>query len=270
MFAPAKSLTLYKDFGKDVKDLISKSYSAPQKWKIECKFRGPRNVLFINPTATSDGLVCTDVEFLPKECNAAMKVTVGPDLQNTTGTVSYTHKDHKVEAIVDANGKYELSHEMKMNRRLSSHARLVKDAFDVGLCASVARHCQVGCGTTYIFGNKKTCDWSVSCRYADADRVLAVRSDKLELYTTGFVAQVPTCPHPVLVGGEVLCRRGGGCNWTAGVEADCLFFKGNKMKARVRDGKEWALAYVARFADNWTAAVSIDKDMKPGVLLTHW
>ncbi|KAF8291010.1 hypothetical protein TcBrA4_0115950 [Trypanosoma cruzi] len=76
-------------------------------------------------------------------------------------------------------------------------------------------------------------------------------------------------PHHVLVGAEVVCGRGQGWTGTLGFETACVLFKGNTLKARVNKNKEWAVVYIAKLVDNWTAAVTLDKNLKPGVLLTH-
>lgn len=269
MFAPSKSLTLYKDFGKDVKDMLTKSYSEPQKWKVESKFKGPKDMLFVNPTATSDGKFSADVEFIPSYYDAALKVNVNPALDSAKLTATYKHADHTLEAVLNTKGDYELSHEALLHHHVSSHTKLVKDAVELGVGASVAPNCQVGCGARYLFGDKKDCEWSMSCRYAEGGRMIAVRTDRLQSYTTSFVAPLPSLQHRVFVGGEVVCGSGRECAWTAGAETDCLVFKGNRVKARVNHKKEWAVAYIARLADKWTAAVSFDKNMKPGVVFTH-
>ncbi|KEG09481.1 putative voltage-dependent anion-selective channel [Trypanosoma grayi] len=269
MIPAAKSLTFYKDYNKDVKDMLTKSYSNAQKWKVECKYKGPKDTIFVNPTATSDGKFSTDVEFVPSQCGAKLKLTFIPDCCDLKGTATYELKDHKIEAVVNKKGDYEVSHECKVQNRFSSHAKLVKNNAEVGLGLSVARYCQVGCGAAYQLDGKSGCDWTASCRYAEAGRVFAIRTDKLQSYTTSVMTPVPTCPHPVTVGAEVVCGRSKGWTGTLGVEAACVLFKKNSLKVRVNKDLEWAVAYIAKLADNWTAAVTLDKNLKPGVLLTH-
>ncbi|ORC79952.1 putative voltage-dependent anion-selective channel, partial [Trypanosoma theileri] len=178
-------------------------------------------------------------------------------------------RGHKVEGIVSKQGEYEVSHECRLQGRFSSHTKLVKNSVDVGFGLAVAPHCEVGCGAVYQWDGKKDCNWTASCRYADAGRLVAVRTNKLQTYTTSLMSPVPTCPHPVRVGAEVECGHGKGWTGTFGVEAACVLVKGNTLKARVNKNKEWAVAYIAKLADNWTAAITLDKNLKPGVLLTH-
>ncbi|ORC79953.1 putative voltage-dependent anion-selective channel, partial [Trypanosoma theileri] len=121
MFAPAKSLTLYKDFNKDAKDMLTKSYSDAQKWKVECKYKGPKDTFFVNPTATSDGKFSADLEYVPSQCGAAVKVTFLPSTCNAKITASYQDRGHKVEGIVSKQGEYEVSHECRLQGRFSSH-----------------------------------------------------------------------------------------------------------------------------------------------------
>ncbi|EKG07981.1 voltage-dependent anion-selective channel, putative [Trypanosoma cruzi] len=268
MLAAAKSLTLYKDFNKDVKDMLTKSYSDAQKWKLESKFKGPEDKLFVNPMATSDGKFSVDVEYAPR-CGAALKATLEPSTCNVNLTASYLCQGHKVEAVGKKNGEYELSHEFVMPSRMSSHAKLVNKTVEVGVATAVAPHCQVGCGALCTLDGKKDYDLTLGCRYAYAGYALAIRTNKLRSYTTSFVTPIPKCPHHVLVGAEVVCGRGQGWTGTLGFETACVLFKGNTLKARVNKNKEWAVVYIAKLVDNWTAAVTLDKNLKPGVLLTH-
>ncbi|RNF05734.1 voltage-dependent anion-selective channel, partial [Trypanosoma conorhini] len=99
-FPTAASLTLYKDFHKDVNDMLTKSYSESEKWKVESKFKGPKDTLFVNPTATSDGKFSVDVEYAPSQCGAAVKATLQPYVRSAGLTVSYRYRGHKVEAVV--------------------------------------------------------------------------------------------------------------------------------------------------------------------------
>ncbi|RNF07368.1 putative voltage-dependent anion-selective channel [Trypanosoma rangeli] len=269
MFPVTKSLTLYKDFNKDAKDMLTKNYTESRKWKLESKFKGPKDRLFVNPSATSDGKFSVDVEYVAGQCDLGVKATLHPDINNAGLKVTYPYKGHKVEASVKKNGEYEVSHEFVLGGHMSSHARLVKNAVEMSLVAAVASQCQVGCGVTYQLDGKQGCEWTAAYRYAEAGRVVTVRTNKLRTYTASIVSPMPTVPHPVVVGAEVVCGHGQGWTGTLGLETACVLFKGNALKARVNKNKEWAVAYIAKLADNWTAAVTVDKNLKPGVLLTH-
>ncbi|AAQ15708.1 voltage-dependent anion-selective channel 1 [Trypanosoma equiperdum] len=269
MFAPAKSLVLYKDYHKDAKDLLTKNYSSAQKWKLESKFKGPKDKLILNPTVTSDGAFSTDLEYTISQCGAALKGTYATSTSNVTGTVTYHYKGHKIEGVVNKNGNYEVSHEGNFQGLLSLHEKLTKKTLEVGAGTAIGPYCSVGCGALYNLGAKGNCDWTASCRYARCGYTAAVRTNKLNTYTTSITARVPKCPHRVVVGAEVVCGRGQPWTGVVGVEADCVLVKGNVLKARVNKKLEWAAVYIAKLIDNWTVAVTVDKSLKPGVLITH-
>ncbi|ORC84986.1 putative voltage-dependent anion-selective channel [Trypanosoma theileri] len=269
MFAPAKSLTLYKDFNKDAKDMLTKSYSDAQKWKVECKYKGPKDTFFVNPTATSDGKFSADLEYVPSQCGAAVKVTFLPSTCNAKITASYQDRGHKVEGIVSKQGEYEVSHECRLQGRFSSHTKLVKNSVDVGFGLAVGPHCEVGCGAVYTVGMKTLNSWSMAGRFGCGCCTASLCVKDLKTAKTNVMMPLRMCPHPMRVGAEVECGHGKGWTGTFGVEAACVLVKGNTLKARVNKNKEWAVAYIAKLADNWTAAITLDKNLKPGVLLTH-
>nr|CCD13835.1 unnamed protein product [Trypanosoma congolense IL3000] len=269
MFVPTKTLVLYKDFHKDAKDLLTKNYSSSGKWKLESKFEGPKDRLIVNPTVTSDGVLTTDLEYSVSKCGAAFKASYLPTTSDITGTVTYQRRDHKVEGVASKGGKYEVSHEGNIHGLVSVHEKLTNNLLEVGLSTAVAPHCSVGCGAAYRLDGKSGCDWTAACRYARPGYTAAVRTNKLLTYTTSVTARVPECPHRVVLGAEVVCGRGQAWTGVLGVEVDCLVVKGNVLKARLNKELDWAFSYIAKLVDNWSVAVTVDKRLKPGFLITH-
>ncbi|KAG5487949.1 hypothetical protein LSCM1_08264 [Leishmania martiniquensis] len=271
---------LFKDYNKSTKDLLTKNFPAADKWTLECKYSGPKDTFFINPQANSDGHISADIEYVAA-CNGGVKVTVTPDIiREIKGTAHYTINGHKVEATlhrIQDKLRYEICHEtcVVLSKHASINEKITPDHVELGMGIDVAPNCQVGCGAVYNIG-ANDCNWSAGCRYADKGFEVSICTSRLKTYHTSLSAP---CSF-VLLGNrctvrgalEVECGRGRGDKGaavTAGVESTCPVLPANTLKARMnRDGK-WAVAYIARMADNWTACVSINEQKKCGVQLTH-
>ncbi|KAK7199011.1 voltage-dependent anion-selective channel [Novymonas esmeraldas] len=271
---------LFKDYNKATKDLLTKSYPVADKWVIECKHKGAKDTFFINPQASSDGRISADVEYIAA-CNGGLKITVTPDvLRELKGTAHYTVSGHKVEVVLHRKKdtlRYEISHEtcVALSKRASINEKVTPEQVELGMGIDVAPNCQVGCGAVYSIGGKD-CNWNVGCRYAEKGYEVAIRTNRLRSYHTSASAPWSFTLHGnkcvVRAAVEVECgpaRGDKGVAATAGLEATCPVLPANTIKARVNRDLDWAVAYIAKMADNWTACVSVDKNLKLGVQLTH-
>lgn len=271
---------LFKDYNKSTKDMLTKNYPASNKWTVECKYKGPKDTFFINPQATSDGKISADIEYIAA-CNGGVKVTITPEIANEIkATAHYTLNGHKFEVAAQRKGdnlRYEIGHEtcVALSKRASINEKITPEQVELGMGIDVAPNCQVGCGAIY---DRKAddCNWNFGCRWAEKGYEIAIRTNRLRTYQSS--ASVPWSftlrGQPCTVRGavEVECGRGRGVKGTGvtfGIEATCPVLPANTIKARVNRNSEWAVAYIAKMADNWTVSVSMDKNMKPGVLLTH-
>ncbi|KAG5512121.1 hypothetical protein JKF63_07586 [Porcisia hertigi] len=271
---------LFKDYNKATKDLLTKNFPAAGSWVMECKYKGPKDTFFINPKATSTGKVSADIEYVAA-CNGGVKVTVTPDImREIKATAHYTIHGHKLEvALQRAKDKYryEISHEtcVALSKRASINEKITPENVELGMGVDVAPNCQVGCGAVYDIA-AKACNWNVGCRYAQKGWEVAIRTNRCRTYHTSaslpfsFMLRGNKCTVRAAV--EVECgstRREKGIAAVAGLESTCPALPANTIKARVDRDMNWALAYIAKLADGWTACVSMDRNMKIGVLMTH-
>ena len=257
-------MTFYKDFNKDVKDLLTKNFSEEGKWKVETKFKGGKDTLFVNPQGTNAGL-SVDVEYNPSCCGAKVKVNVAP--KNALKlTASYEDKGHKVEVVTDKDLAYEVSYEGKV-AGFALNDKLTGKEVDAGVSYGVAKHCQVGAGVT--FGLKdSSLKWSAGARYADAGRLVTLQTFQLQKYLTGVYLPLTVLGKKATVGAQVDCGHNAFAV-TAGLEIPCILFPNNNLRVRVTDKLAWAAAYIAKFPNSWKAAISVDSKLNPGITFTQ-
>ncbi|KAG5508434.1 hypothetical protein JIQ42_08175 [Leishmania sp. Namibia] len=271
---------LFGDYNKSTRDLLSKNFPTPDKWVLECKHSGPKDTFFINPHANSDGKLSADIEYVAA-CNGGVKITVSPDImREIKGTAHYTLNGHKVEVTLHRlkeKVRYEVSHEtcVALSKRASINEKLTPENVELGMGIDVAPNCQVGCGAVYDIA-ANNCNWNIGCRYADKGFEVAVRTNCLKTYHTSasapcsFMLLGNKCTVRAAVEVECgRCRGDKGVAVTAGIESTCPVLPANTLKARVNRDMKWMVAYAAKMADNWTACVSMDDNMKLGVQLTH-
>jgi hypothetical protein len=256
-------MSYYKDFNKDVKDLLTKNYTDAGKWKVESKFKGSKDKLFINPQATNNG-ASVDVEYQTSCCPAKLKVNVNPALEATV-TATYEDKGHKVEVSTNKDLAYEVSYELKYNQ-LRINEKLTQKAVDSGLAFSVAPHCQIGAGLGYGLKDGKV-SWTAGVRYSDAGRLVSVVTNQLKTYTTGLLFPFKIADRKVTAAAQVDC--GSKFTATVGLETGCIICPSSTVRARVNNEGKWAFAHISKLPDNWKAAITVDANLKPGLTLTR-
>jgi len=257
-------MTYYKDFNKDIKDLLTKNYIDGGKWKIESKFKGPKDTLFINPQGGNSG-VSADIEYNPSSCGAKLKLNVNPALAWKL-TASFEEKGHKVEVVTDKDLSYEVSYDGKVAGFAISEKLTTKE-IDSGIAYAVAKHCSVGAGATVSLKDNSL-KWSAGARYSDAGRLFTVQTVQLQKYLTGVSLPLTVAGKKFTAAAQVECAKGT-FGATVGIDHPCCLVPGAVARVRVTDKLAWAVAYLVKLPDNWKAAISIDASLKPGLTLTH-
>ncbi|KPI84981.1 putative voltage-dependent anion-selective channel [Leptomonas seymouri] len=281
--APVKQYTtpsLFKDYNKATKDLLTKNFPAAGQWTVEGKHKGALDSFFVNPQVSANGKVSADVEYVAA-CNGGVKFSITPELErDLKATAHYTVSGNKMEVAVQRKGddfRYEISHEtcVALSKLASINEKLTPEQVELGMGIDVAPNCQVGCGAVYD-RKANDCNWNVGCRWAEKGWEVAIRTNRFRTYHSSasipFHFALHGRPCTVRTAAEVECGRvrgDKGADVTFGVEATCPVLPINTIKARVNRNKDWAVAYIAKMADNWIVSVSLDKSLKPGVQLTH-
>lgn len=258
-------MTFYKDFNKDVKDLLTKNFADAGKWKVESKFKGPKDTLFINPQATNNG-ANVDVEYAPSCCGAKVKVNVTPD-SSFKLTTTYEDKGHKVEASYAKSGEWDVTYDGKIEKIAITEkvsAKAVESAVSYATCAKS----NVGVSVSYPLTKDGALSWTAGARYADAGRLVSIVTDKLKTYTTGVALPVTILGGKSTVGAQFDCSKGS-FGAQVGVETPCILFPKNTLKVRVNKDLKWAATYITKLPDSWKAALSFDAQLKPGLTLTR-
>ena len=257
-------MTYYKDFNKDVKDLLTKNYTDAGVWKAEGKKKGPKDQLFINVNGTSSSAVNVDAEFNPSGCGAKVKVNVDPALKWKL-TASYEEKGHKVEVVTDKALNYEVSYDGKV-AGVAISEKLTTKSVETGLSYAVAKQVEVGGSAAFAFKDSSL-KWALGVRYACGKYLANVQTTQLQKYVTGVSLPVPFAGKTATVAAQVECGQGAFAA-TVGTEIPCVLVPGNALRLRVTDKLAWSAAYIAKLPNSIKAAISFDAKLKPGLLIT--
>ncbi|EPY34161.1 hypothetical protein STCU_01810 [Strigomonas culicis] len=247
---PYMTPSLFKDYNKATKDILTKNYTADGMWKVECKHKAPVNTFVFNPVAEfapkKQGITC-DIEYT-HEHGGSVKVNVAPELlKNLKTTASYTHEGHKFEGVMhlkDDKVLYELSHQTSvlLQKRASLNEKLTQEVVELGLGVDVAPRCQIGAGAVYSI-KKRSCDWNLGCRYFNTHACeMAITTNKLKTFTTSASGplnfSVGSRDVKLFVAAETVCGQKRPLDGKLGVEAKCLLVPANVLKARSRAQQE--------------------------------
>jgi hypothetical protein len=255
-------MTYFKDFNKDVKDMLTKNYTDAGVWKAEGKLKGPKDQLFINVNGSST--VNVDAEYNPSCCGAKVKVNVDPSLAWKV-TASYEEKGHKVEVVTDKALNYEVSYDGKL-AGVAINEKLTKKGVECGVAYGVAKHCEVGAGVNYSF-KESALKWTLGARYACCKYLVSIQTTQLEKYLTGLSLPVNFAGKTATVAAQVECGKGAFAA-TVGTEIPCPLLPGNALRVRVTDKLAWSAAYIAKLPNSIKAAISVDAKLKPGLTVT--
>ncbi|CCW70421.1 unnamed protein product [Phytomonas sp. Hart1] len=270
---------LFKDFNKSTKDLLTKNFSAPGSWKVESKFKGVKDALFVNPQATSDGAISVDAEYALSKHPVSAKLNLSPHFQdNAKLTLSWADKGHKLESVLHKKKgnvvDYEITHEASgAVKFLTTHEKITQKAVEVGVGVEVVPNCFLGAGSVYKL-KERNYEWSAGCRWADKGYEVALFTKHNKVHTANVVLPINFNFGDRRMWTQIAAETSYNTskkvlNYTVGVSADCPVFNMNFMKAKFDQNLKWVIAYVMRTENNWEVSVSIDKDLRCGVLLSH-
>lgn len=173
----------------------------------------------------------------------------------------------------------------------STDAKVTREFAELGLATSVAPHCYLGASGQYNYKSRE-CRYSFGVRYCDPT---VLRGSEVTVQAINQAQNIKTnlllplgalldtyvlskCPakdffKTIRLSAETVCpsKRGSGAGiqWAVGAELPCPARPADAIKCSFNDKKEWNTCYVFAVNSSWTAAVSIDQALKPGVLFTH-
>jgi len=246
----------FKDFDKDVKDLLTKQYGTA--WKIESKFKGPKDTVFINPQADSKG-VNVDVEYECANTGAKIKTNVNSNLA-IKPKVTYENGAHKVEASTTGDVRdldYELNYELK-EKGFAAGLKLTKKAVDASAVVSVAHHCVVGGGVTYDLSGKAPLGYTLGARYNAKGTILNLSTAALKSFSIGALKGLTIAGQDATVASQVTYSSTK-TDVVVGLEIPCLLSpETSTWKLRVNSQLNVAVALIRKFGDSWKAALSYE------------
>lgn len=258
------SLAFFKDYGKEVKDLLSKNYQSAGAWKLESKTKGKPGQLIVNPNASNDG-INADFEYKLTDYPASFKVNLNPKFE-TKLTTTYTRPDiGKIEATVDSERAVTTAYEGK-HGKVAVNATGTKSAVSGGLSFGANENLALGAGATYNI-DSRAINWTAGARYFQDGAIAAVTTADLKTYQTSVQYPFKFSDYSGTVAASVECGSGKFAA-TAGLEIPCVLIKGNRVRVRVNNNRKWAASYIYDLK-NWTASVTIDDSLKPGLLFTY-
>lgn len=257
------SVALFKDFHKETSDLLSKYYLGGGKWKVESKLKAGKDTVFINPTATNDG-VSADVEYKTSAQPVAIKATVAPAGIKKV-TVTYEQGIHKVEVASDIKGDApEITYEQK-NSKFTVSDKLTKKAAEAFASYKATDFLTVGAGATYAYSSKAI-GYQVRARFAQKGLIADVATD-LKTISTGFSYPIVVANKKVATAAEIAYAiEKKDVKFVVGAETNCFVFPKNAFRVKVDNKLNVAVAYIAKLP-GWTAAISTTQDLKFGLNL---
>lgn len=274
----AAGVPLYKDLGKDAKDVLTKDYSTCGEWKVEHKSKAKKGDYVINPVASNDGKVRIDVEGMLMN-GVQVKVDMTPeDLKGLKAAVTYVYRGNKLEGSLARSGdnaRYELTHSTSsvMGGMVSVFDKFNNDGAEIGVVAVSGPGVLVGGGATYGYKGKDV-RWTAGCQAKMSMGQVTLRTQAMETYTASVLGRVAISPVMVpRIAAEFQfdpkrVKKAEDLKVKGGVEMGCPFIPGNVLKARIDESKNWAVTYVAKLTGQWTAAITVDRNCKTGVQLT--
>ena len=261
------SVTLFKDFNKETKDLLTKNYMGAGKWKLESKVKGANDQLFINPAATNDGIT-VDAEYKTSQYPVAIKTTFTPTAVKKT-TVTYTDK---------AYGKFEVATDCKFDapefsyetifKGVSITEKITKKASEALVAYAPIPALTVGAAINYAFDSKaikSTLGARYSCK--ECGIVANATTNDFKAFTAGAIYNVDVKGTKGQVAAQVDYSKAAGAKVAFGGETGCQFIKGNSLRFRVDTDKKFTAAYIAKLK-TWTAALTIHQNLKFGATFT--
>ncbi|KAK7199010.1 voltage-dependent anion-selective channel [Novymonas esmeraldas] len=274
--------TLYKDFSKDSKDLLTKNFTNGGDWKIENKAKAAKGDYAVATTSTARGDVTVEVEGLTRDGAAYGKLSFTPkDLNDVKATVrAENFMNYRIEAIIAHKGATLSDTTIELNSqtvkpfangRVSVHDKLTQRALEVALSVAAVEGVQLGCGTKYDL-KSQTLGWTAGCRLAARNGIIVTaQTDQLRSYTADVIARAALHPkfQPRVAAAVTLDPQTSAWDGSLALEWGCQVIQGNTAKARLNKKLEWAVSYIANLNGGWSLALSIDKSLRTGLTLTR-
>lgn len=246
----------FKDFNKDVKDLLTKNHVALGEWKLESKFKGPDAQLYINPQVVK-GHMTVDLEFGMKEHGAKAKVSVGQSKLLEQAVVTWEKQGHKVEATT----KGELTYELQRGQ-FAMLDKLTKSRLEAAASWQCCSPAVLGASAAYDYQSNALAAYAVGFRYVQAPYTVNVTADlKEKKFTTGAVIPIEKVKTAI----QADCKVSGEATVTAGAQFTCPFGNVITVKATKlpNHAVEASVNILRKFADGWKAALTLTtKDYK--------
>ena len=247
---------MFKDFNKDVKDLLTKNYTPTGTWKMESKMKGTKNSIIVNPKADAKG-VNVDVEFkcpltgLDTKTNINHKGVVNPKL-------TYKANGHKVEVAMA---------DLKLDAGLASvvyegtvagiviYDKVTTKALEAGASYQVVPQVAVG-GQIVVDAKKQELkDYQLGLLYADKGYVVALTTKNLKTFTSGALAPFSFGDYKAKAAVQVDCGKG---KATGKVGLECNVCPCVQIKISATNAGEVAMAFVHKFSTGWKAATTME------------
>ncbi|KAG5488192.1 hypothetical protein LSCM4_08171 [Leishmania orientalis] len=274
--------TLYKDYNKGSKELLTKHFAKGGEWRIENKGSALKGSYAITTTSKTGDDVSIDVEGVSESGACYGKLTFTPrDFSDIKATVRIEDlHNHRVEANIQHKGpslcaiSAEVSHQTVRpvaGDRLSINDKFTQKTVELALSMAAVDGLQVGCGTTYDL-KSKTVEWAAGCRLeAKKGLVLTAQTTQLRSFTADVITKAPLHPkfQPCVAASVTMNPQSMTWDGCLALEWGCQVILGNTAKVRVDKNLDWAIAYIAYLRGGWTLALSMDKSMKAGLTLTR-
>lgn len=274
--------TLYKDFEKDSKDLLTKNFNKSGEWKIENKAKAAKGTYAVGTTSNARGDVSVDIEGLTADGACYGKLTVTPkELHDFKATVRAENlQGHKIEGILTQKGQsfpnfsFEVNHETLKplaNGRLRMHDKVTEKALEMGLSIVAGNGVHLGCGAAYDF-KAGSIGWTAGCRAAATkNTTVTVQTKALRDVSANVLTTAPLHPkfQPRVAANVSMDLQSNAWDGSLAAEWGCQVVLGNTAKARVNKNLEWMVSYIAALKGGWTLTLSFDKNLKAGVTLTR-
>jgi len=256
-------MPLFKDFNKDVKDLLTKNYQ--DGWKVESKLKAPDHDIIVNPQYTAKDGWSADLESADKAHGLKFKVSVGKDLSKVKPRVTYEQAGHKVEVAASLDKKYEVVYEGQY-KSILIHDKLTNDNVESGLSVEIIPGLSAGAGATVTLSGQLK-EWSAGVHYKNSGRVVDVTTKAAQTFTIGTLIPVAIQGHKLSVAAQI--DYGKQLKTQVGIQTTCPCGTGATLKFRVDNTGALSAAIIKTYKA-WTAALSYDVNSKQvGLLLTQ-
>jgi hypothetical protein len=274
-------MPLFKDFNKDVKDLLTKNLNV-NEWKLEFKSKAPLDQLFVVPIV-ENGVMSLDAHFNCTQTGLQTKTRISQDCVFKP-EITYDSGDHKLklkqgglkcpcsgDGTVIKGGvttEYEYNaNGLSLNDEIAWSSKPVITA---GAAYEIAPKAFVGLGLTFDLGKSALTKWSAGARYTH-DGWLQVNAtyDNKGVVTVGALETF----------GEVLCAKNvkvatqfatDGSGLTVGTEFFCTVTQGTVRTRWSQKCNGVVVSWAKTLAQNWRFAVNYDVCKKNyGLVITR-